>query len=420
MIFKIDTMPLSSNPTYSSDYISRLIYSASSDPLLTLNQSSKEYIPNSCTDIITSDYKTYIIIIRSDLYYDNGRHLYSADFVQHINSLKNKTCYIGLFLKNIFICKIVDEFSFQIELYEPDIYFKYVLSMYQLSPLLHTGHSCGQYKIDSISNNAISLVPNIFYRKQANLSGLLFSLSDDYENDIASFYKKEIDATNNTTFPYERIQQHDDVKIAPSYIWASLSFSPIILAKHYSIRKTVRDVINTSELYKFFNGHVIPTINYLTTDYEKESYYETGGYKISDKITLTMGYDPFYPNSIISNIIKQQMSTKGINIVLKENIFGKPNDNDMNLTLMYPPFLQDIAFYYSPYFKALARITQNDSFIREIEGVKKAGCPCINSVLSGLFMESIPSIPLFKMKSIYLINQNYSVFDFWACNYHDL
>jgi hypothetical protein len=292
--------------------------------------------------------------------------------------------------------------------------------MYQLSPILDAGHSCGQYKIDSISNNAISLVPNVFYRKQASLSGLLFSVSNDYEKDIALFYKKEIDATNNTTFPYERIQQHDDVKIVPSYIWANLSFSPIILAKHYSIRKKVRDAINTSELYKLFNGHVIPTINYLTTDYEKESYYNTSGDRTLEKITLTMGYDPFYPNSIIANIIKKQLSANGIDIVLKENVYGRPNKNDINLTLMYPPFLQDIAFYYSPYFSALARITRNDSFIREIEGVKKADHPCINGVLSELFMESIPSIPLVKMKSIYLINQAYSVFDFWACNYQDL
>lgn len=71
MIFKIDTIPLTNNPAFSADYISRLICSATADPLLRLDSSTK-YIPNSCIDITTSGFKSFIIRIQKDLYYNNG------------------------------------------------------------------------------------------------------------------------------------------------------------------------------------------------------------------------------------------------------------------------------------------------------------------------------------------------------------
>lgn len=431
MNFRIDTLPLTNDIAASSDYVSKLIYSATADTI-TIYKKEGKYCLNACESVVVSNSGLeYTFILNRNIFYYDGTPVWSEDYIRLFILLKERKVYSGFFLCNI--CQIIrlDRYSFKITLRKRTPYFLKVLSMYHFSPVKDNNITCGPYYVTSQDKKGVILKRNPFYRIRSKTHNeyIAYILSTNYIQDISDYNHGLIDVTNNTMFPYEDVRKYSNLVIRPNYIWVCLSFSLTFLGADYlGLRHIIYSSINRWIIADKLNKCVFPAIDFLIQSYGRSvncNGFSKYNIMIDEKKVLknftrvlTFGYDPFYPNKIIAEIIKNQLGIIGLKIQLVENKYGERNENDMNLKLTYPPYIDDISFYVTPFFKTLSNVVGNKSYEKKIDDFAMEK----NSIteLAKDFSTYMPLIPIVKMNSIYMIREQFKIFDFVECNYYDL
>jgi ABC-type transport system substrate-binding protein len=433
MRFNIDVLPLEKNIIFSADYIARLIYSATADCLTIYKSKSNDYICNNCT-IENIRNEQWLFKLRSDIFYCDGKSVSAEDYVNNFILLMESKTYAGLFLRCIDSISLVNNMEFTIVLKRRSIDFFKLMSMYQYSPVRFNNITCGPYYISSRSEKKIVLKQNLFYRhkekriNKKNNNEIVFSISKSNIDDIDEFQKDMTDVTNNTTFPYDKINSTDNVVCQPSYIWMHIMFSINLLSdKHILLRQYISYIINKLDIANALANYVIPTDDYIVSYYEKTKCYK---HKFNEttirsffyekiKFCLKLGYTDYYPNIIVARIIQRHLIRYGIIVSLHEEIYGiTSKENDLHLKLTYPPYISPLAFYATPLFKALANIVNNKEYLYFLHMAEEK-LDNVPELLEN-FNFYVATIPLIKMNSIYLIKKDYEVFDFVECNYADI
>ena len=201
----------------------------------------------------------------------------------------------------------------------------------------------------------------------------------------------------------------------------SLSFinKDLLQPKYKKLRRIILYSINRTEIAKSFNNIFTPTSSYVLRGNNIDLFIPTNSYF---PIDIRVGYDDFYPNKKVLEIIKKQLAKHGINIVLVKDNFYKPNYNyDMKLSLYFPDFLDDSAFYRSTYFNALVYFAnKHNLYFKSLQKqlYKQKISTSVFKRLNRLLLKNALIIPLFSMNSIYL-SRNLD-FSFQKLNYESL
>ena len=418
MIFRIDCKPLTSNIFMSVDYASKIVYSAVSSHLIKYNFKHKDYIFNDCEKFEIYEDMTFRMILRKDIFYYDGTNVTAKDYVSYIKFLMTQKCLIGMFLSDIDDVKYIDKYKFDIKLKCKNKNFKYILSFYQLSPVKSFNITCGPYYISNNSRYKIHLKRNQYYRNKCHFvcnNDLTFSVSKNFKKDVKYFLNDELDITNNTMFPYNKIKNFNELNIYPSFIFMCLEFSNKLLRDDFlKLREAIYFGINREEIVRRLFGYVSSALDFNLNMNDCSNYFF---HRICNfiNINLTMGYDLFYPNEIVAKIIQSQLSEININIMLVKNKYAEKNQNDINLKLIYPLYINNMAFYNSPYFYLLSKVTKNEEFLSNYDLIKND--KLTKKQIINIFNKTFPIIPIIKMNSIYLAKDNVKNFNFLECDF---
>jgi ABC-type oligopeptide transport system substrate-binding subunit len=140
---------------------------------------------------------------------------------------------------------------------------------------------------------------------------------------------------------------------------------------------------------------------------------ETLAIKLERQITISVGYDDFYPNKIIAKFIKAQLLKSNIKMnLVKDNYYNPQFNYDMKLSLFFPEYLDDLSFYRSSYNHALLKFINKQipkCLYKKFYRTKQL------SETNNLLLDNALIIPLFKMNSVYLATNK--TFDFRICNF---
>lgn len=420
MIFSLDAFPVNNNILENNDYNGQMIFAALSDPLFKFD--GTDIIANACKEYITSkNGKEYTFILRDDLYFSDGTKITALDYQKSINHLMHSDSPLSFLLTNISSLSS-DGLRLKVLLKHPDFQFYKILSRSNFTPCRKKITS-GRFEIKNYTKDKICLMPNIFHRDYTKkLSGIKFVHITNPETELSLYKKQAIHFTSNTSFRHNNVQRYKkSLHKYPSFITMSMSFinKELLHPKYKKLRRIILHSINRTEIAQHFNNIFTPTSSYILHGNNIDLFNST---KSRFVINIRVGYDDFYPNKEILEIIKKQLAKHGINIVLVKDNFYKPNYNyDMKLSLYFPDFLDDSAFYRSTYFNALVHFAnKHNLYFKSIQKqlYKQKISTSVFKRLNRLLLKNALIIPLFSMNSIYLSrNLNFS---FQTLNYEAL
>ena len=236
------------------------------------------------------------------------------------------------------------------------------------------------------------------------------------------FEKNKLDFTSNTSFRHTDLEKYiNKIQKYPNFITMSLTFinKDLLHPKYLKLRRTILSSINRTKIADLFNNMFSPTDNYFI-DGNKNDLHTSKKNNLNQNITI--GYDDFYPNKEILDIIKQQLAECGINITLIKDDFYKPKYNyDIKLSLSFPDYIDNSAFYRSAYFNALINFAgKNNLYFKILQNklYKPKTSMSALKLLNKLLLKHALIIPLFSMNSIYL--SNCRLFSFQKLNFESI
>ena len=411
----IDHLPLSDNPNYSNDYISLFIYSAIMDPLFKYDVDGNLKL-NSCEKIVNKKNKQYKLFLRDDLYYYNGKKVSINDFYNTILKIINNKCYAKFLFENVKKIELVNNYILII-LKHRDLFFLEKLSYYSISPYMNF-LTCGPYYIYKKTNENIILKRNEFYRNKINnfkFDILDFKLCNDIYNDLIKFEKNEINMTNNTTFPLNKINFYNP-NIFDSNLFMCIKFNTLFLDKKYKkIRKIIFNSINSFEIKKELKNIHISKSNFCL--YEDNYIFKKKKIiKLKKKMNLRMGYTDYYPNKQIAEIIKKQLKRYNIELELLTYDLCSLNRYDFYLDIEFSPFNFNEYLYLSKYFRLISG--KKYKLICNLYEMTKNKYLFI--LLKKFVEKDAKIIPLIKFKYIYLCDNDLKKFNHILFNYEEL
>jgi ABC-type oligopeptide transport system substrate-binding subunit len=410
MRFNIDTLPLSKNHIVSNDYNGIVVYSAATDPLFKYD--GKKISKHAC-DLysVSKDGKIHTCRLRNDLFYPDGQSVNAIDYKRIILQAIKLTTPIQHDLENIESIS-VNALALTIHLKNPDWQFYKLLSKHNLSPL------CGSFYIKQFNKTKITLLPNTkhrFYKK--SMTALLFVVTDNFDTDLQSFTQNKTDFTCNTGFDYGFLNKFkSDLHCYPSFINMALTFinTDLLSRGNKKLRQAISVVINRAEIANKFNDALLPSSDFfLGFDKIKTCVRPT---ELNKRYDISIGYDDFYPNQQIAKMIKKHLGKINIHArLVKDNYYIPKFNYDIKLSLFFPDYIDNIAFYRSRYVKTLLKSMNK----RTPPWLYKKSVPLF--LLRGLnryILKQGLIIPLFKMQSIYLSKNK--TFDFKALNFGNI
>jgi MarR-like DNA-binding transcriptional regulator SgrR of sgrS sRNA len=418
MRFNLDAFPLTDDLRLVNDYSGVLVYSAISDPLFKYD--GTKIIPNACYKWkISLNGKKYTFLLRDDLYAADGSKIAATDYKVVIDSILDGHDRQKYLINNIAEIAAVDNIL-TIRLEKPDRQFYKVLSKINFSPV------SGLYSLKKCAHNTILLTPNKHHRLYScRLQNLEFILVSDQNEDIRTFKCGDTDFTCNTHFHHKYLNGcSENLHFYQNFIICSLAFinPELLLPKYLSIRRLIKSSVNKYEISQALKNIIIPTDNYFIQNSPMYKDKCSPNISIMAKLSkiLTLGYDNFYPNKFIAQIIKRQLDKIGIKVKLVTDDYYNPKHNyDIKIMLSYPDYIDDIAFYKSQYTKTLAKISKSykyDSMLNKLSK-RRVSASTLNK-LNKIILSNVLIIPLFKFNSVYL-SRNLE-FDFRKMNYDSL
>ncbi len=405
IIFSIDGLPQHSKHYLAMDYNSKTIYTALCDPLFKYNNESKSYECNACENYKIKNYfKTYIITLRTDLFYNDGRKVMVNEYKKSIEKFLKRNKKLNIYFKNIkeIFCRgniIV------FNLIKPDRFFIDKLSLYQLSP-----RNCGPFSINSINNYEINLTSNNYYRKNL-ISNLKYIVELNENKQINAFENNIIDITNNTLYPIDYLHKSGKYNEEESMIIYNIELSTKL---PINIRKNIIASINKKNIIKILNNKAID-IDVFSLLNIKLKKIKTKNVRYDKKITI--GYNSFYPNKLVAESLNNDLKLKNYKTELKEYSFNNYDaDNcDINIVLNYFEFYNPLYFYESKYFQTVMKTDKSYSFILNL--YKKIGSNILLKQIYKKFRKKYIKEALVTTKSRYLTNLKTKEFSFLSLNY---
>lgn len=395
----IDHMPLSANPLSANDFVSSCIYPFIMCPLFRYNNGKLEKL--ACKNIIVKG-KTYCIELNDNIRYNNGKYATIEDYYETFVKIMNSITYSKYLIENIKKINLVNN-KLVITLKRKDIYFLHKLTYYSFSPFKNK-LNCGQYYIDNISENTIILKRNeyfnLFILQKENT--LEFKKYENHE-DIKAFLNNEIQVTNITTFPLERVKELKP-EIKESNLMFVLKFSPnLMLKKHKKFRQYIAHIIDKNKINKKLNNMFIIKNDFCLNNGASINinYNEKKQKNLTYIQNIKLGYTDFYPNEIIANTIKKQLTKNNINTELCQYNLCEPNDCDIYIDIIFSPFFYDEYFYLSKYF----RIVNGQKYNKLCNKYEKTQKEKIYQNIIKICYNNANIIPILKSKYIYLYNK---------------
>ena len=420
MNFSLDAFPINKSILENNDYNGQMLFSSISDPLFRFNGNT--IVPYACKQYyVSKDGKKHSFILRDDLFFSDGKKVTATDYLNSINYLLHSETPLALLLSNISSLS-ADKLSLKINLKRSDFQFYKILSRINFTPCRKRKTS-GLYEIQSYKNDKIRLIPNTFNRNfRKDLHNLTFLLITDSKTELRLFEKNKLDFTSNTSFRHTYLEKYiNKIQKYPNFITMSLTFinKNLLHPKYLKLRRTILSSINRTKIADLFNNMFSPTDNYFI-DSNKNDLHIPKKNNLNQNITI--GYDDFYPNKEILDIIKQQLAECGINITLIKDDFYKPKYNyDIKLSLSFPDYIDNSAFYRSAYFNALINFAgKNNLYFKILQNklYKPKTSMSALKLLNKLLLKHALIIPLFSMNSIYL--SNCRLFSFQKLNFESI
>lgn len=396
----IDHMPLSSNPLSANDFVSSCIYPFIMCPLFRYSNGKLEKL--ACKNI-TIKGNTYYIELNDNIRYNNGKYVTIEDYYETFVKIMNSITYPKYLIENIKKINLVNN-KLIIVLKRKDLFFLHKLTYYSFSPFKDE-LNCGQYYIDNISENSIILKRNEYFnlytpKKEMTLK---FNKYEKHE-DIKAFLNNEIQVTNITTFPLERVKELKP-EIKESNLMFVLKFSPNLMLKNYKkFRQYIASIIDKNRINKKLNNMFIIKNDFcLNNDANININYNVKKQKkLICKQNIKLGYTDFYPNKIIANAIKNQLTKNDIDVELRQYNLCKPNDCDIYIDIIFSPFFYDEYFYLSKYF----RIVNGQKYTKLCNKYEKMQKEKIYQNIIKICYNNANVIPILKSKYIYLYNKS--------------
>ena len=339
--------------------------------------------------------------------------MYANDFVILFNKILYSKTHIGYIFKKTFKeIKLIDKYNFYLITTFSNPSAHKILSIYNTG-CLDIFNSFGPYYIKEYSNNKILLCRNKFYRQEIynkSAKEICFKLNSNL-NELNLFNDKKIDITNHTKSDFKS----KNLIKENSNIYINLSFSPELLEdKYIYLRKYIMNSIDREKINNIFVNPFICLYDFI--NYKKSVKKIKSKYKFP-KNELTLGYNDFYPNGIIANQIKEQLSKYGIKITLVKNTFNIKSENDLNLILNYQDYDSIESIFDSPYYNIVLNNLKYNFLLRRY---KKTNNYKYIKLLNNLLIKKVIKIPLFKLNSYYLKNDKLKQFNYEELNYKEL
>lgn len=439
IFFRVDILPVNRNIILSYDYSASIVFSAVSDPLFKYSYSDEKIIPHACLDYFIGDCgKSHTFVLRNDLYFYNGIKVSPLDYFNTINKIRSSQTPLKYLFTNI-----KDMFctgnNLIIELYKPNYSFYKLFSKYNITPY-NNNLTSGPYFIEETNNQFYLLKRNKYFRNNIlsyKYENIKFIKSTDFCKDIQLFKSGNLDITCNTMFPFWEVSNYFyELKIFPSNIFASLDFinSNYLNNRFVNLRKAILISINRSEICQKFCDMFFVANDYFLDNYhpQKDIIYNrklsidhiNKYFSLDNANTIRIGYDEFYPNKEILICVKDYLEYLGLKVTLVTDDFFNPRyDYDMKLSLNYPDFVDNMAFYTSPYFLSALYVDKvkfnayyklYKSVLNFKDGSQKDK---YLNIMNKIVLDRVIKIPLFKMNSIYFVSNKLNNFNFLSLDY---
>lgn len=381
------------------DYSNKIILSSTSDTLFIYNLKENKYVFNACKKVSIYG-KKYIIELRDDLYFYDGKRVTSEDYYNAILKYKE---LLPSFSNNI------DSISFStnkliINLKHNDKLLLNKLSFYLFSPNRNNVTS-GRYYLSDINDESIILKNNKYYRNKSNKE-LKFIKCEDYNIEKELFSEKIVDIDNNTFFELSNLNMNNE----KSGIIISLEISTKISLKER--KDIVRNINKTNISNKLGNSYFVKDDFFFNNifKYKKRNTNKNGNGKI-----LKLLYNEFYPNFQIASFIKEELEKNNYNVVLINSTyqnFKNDFDFDLKLTLNYFEYIDDLYFYGSKYFMFVMKNNLLYKFLVNHNLFLKL----INKMFKNKYIKE----PILSFYSNYRVNDITHDFSYLECNYDKL
>lgn len=408
IIFSIDGLPKNNIHFLANDYNSKILYTAICDPLFKYDKKQKKYICGSCYKFETSNnFKKFIITLRDDLYYSNGKKIYPRDYKDIFEKVIKQNKLLRVYFENVKEIACLDN-KIIFCLFKTDKFFINRLSLYQLSPI-----NCGPFASKTINSKNIKLSPNKFYRKNMTTS-LEYLIQTNEKDHLAFFEKNKVDITNNTLFPINQKNITNNYNEEESHINYNVEISTKIPIK---VRKNLVSCINKTKIANTLNSNVQTIDCFLL---ENHSFKKVKNKNVYYKKTLTMGYNDFYPNKLVAELICDDLRKNNYNVKLEEYSYQNSNSSytlkyDINLVLNNFEFYDPLYFYDSLYFKTIMKNSKKYHLCLNL--YKKTGNKIFLRNACIMFRNKFIKEPLISIKSRYLTNEKTKEFSFLELNY---
>lgn len=420
-IFSVDTLPLCDDMLIANDYNSKYLYSAISDPLFRYCDRTKKIEPYACESFKSSNnFHKFVFELRDDLYFFNGEKATAEDYYNSFQKIIDSNCYTKYILEEVKKIKYINNsLIFYLKHRNKNFYKK--LSMFNFTCVKNSLTS-GPYYISNKGAESIELKRNSFFRTKLNNkhnSTIVFKVTNGID-DIERFEMGNLNITNNTIFPCDKINNYKNLMIKENYIYMNINFNNKFFSKSCrNFRRHLMNLINRDEINDELNGVYKNNTSFMIFNDSKTRNIKRGErYSKSYKPKkITLGYDNFYPNYIVASVLKKQVQRDNIKVQLIKNKFEFKNKSDINLVLNYPDYLDDESVLISNYFKAI-----NAGFKYKIYTV------CFRIFNSKRYLDKIDyyllknavKIPILKMKSIYLCDKDLEKFNHVEFNFEEL
>lgn len=381
------------------DYSNKIILNSTSDTLFIYNSKENKYIFNACKKISVYG-KKYIIELRDDLYFYNGKRVTSEDYYNAILKYKE---LLPSFSNNI------NSISFSTDkliiiLKHNDRLLSNKLSFYLFSPNRNNVTS-GRYYLSNVNDKFIVLKNNKYYRNKSN-NELKFIKCEDYNIEKELFRRKIVDIDNNTFFELSNLNTNNE----KSGIIISLEISTKIPLKE---RKNIVNSINKINVSNKLGNSYFVKDDFFFNDifkYKEKSTRKNGNGKI-----IKLLYNEFYPNFQIASLIKEELEKSNYKVILVNSAyqdFKNDFDFDLKLTLNYFEYIDDLYFYGSKYFMFVMRNNFLYKFLVSYNLLLKF----INKMFKNKYIKE----PILSFYSNYNVNNITYDFSYLECNYDKL
>lgn len=406
--FSLDGLPQNRNHSLSTDYNSKILYTAICDPLFKYDKNKKEYACNASDKYeVGHDFKKYVITLRNDLHYSNGKKIYPTDYKNAIDKVIKNNKILSIYFKNVKEITCSDN-KIIFCLFKADKYFINKLSLYQLSPI-----NCGAFTLKLLNSKEIQLYPNKFYRKPMSIN-LRYLIQTNEKEHINFFENNKVDITNNTLYPINYENKINYYNEEESFINYNLEISTKIPIK---LRKNLVTCINKTKIVNILNNNALEIDTFLI---DKHHLKEIKNDFLFYKKTIMIGYNNFYPNKLVAESIYNDLSNNNYNVKLVEYSYQDSNDDntakyDINIVLNYFEFYDPLYFYDSLYFKRIMK--NNKIYHLLLDWYKKTGNSIFLRSACRMFRTKFIKEPLVTIKSRYLTNEKTKGFSFLELNY---